>query len=86
MAAAPQQIENEACIKKLVQEYTELSLDRQSDVSVLVNYCKKFAMYNSDVQSKEPESVSDSSYVHENSELSEPSFTSQLYMSSDLWK
>ena len=42
---------------------------------------------NSDVQFfEEPESVSDSSYVHENSELSEPSFTSQLYMSSDLWK
>ena len=81
----PKQIENEACIKKLVQEYTELSLDRQSDISVLVNYCKKFAMYNSDVQFfEEPESVSDSSYVHENSELSEPSFTSQLYMSSDL--
>ena len=81
----PKQIQNETCIKKLVQEFTELSLDRQRDISLLVNYCEKFALYNNDVQYfEEPESVSDSSYLHENSDISEPSFTSQLYMSSDL--
>ena len=81
----PKQIENETCIKNLVQEFSELSLDRQSDISLLVNYCKKFALYNNDIQFfEEPESVSDSSYLHKNSDISEPSFTSQLYMSSDL--
>ena len=81
----PKQIQNETCIKKLVQEFTELSLDRQRDISLLVNYCEKFALYNNDVQYfEEPESISDSSYLHENSDISEPSFTSQLYMSSDL--
>ena len=80
----PKQIQNETCIKNLVQEFTNLSLECQSDIETLVNLCKKFALYNEDVgYFEESENVSDSTNPHENSEHFVPSFLAQLYMSTD---
>ena len=38
---SPKQIQNESCIKHLVQEFTDLPLECQSDTQTLVNFCKK---------------------------------------------
>ena len=78
----PKQIQNETCIKKLVQEFTDLPLESQNDTLTLVNFCKKFALYNDDFV-EESENFSDSINSHENSEHFVPSFLAQLYMSTD---
>ena len=78
----PKQIENETCVKNIVQEFTDLPLQCQSDTETLVNFCKKFALYNDDF-SEESENVSDSINYHENSEHFVPSFLAQLYLSTD---
>ena len=83
----PKQIQNEQTIKNLVHEYTNLPFELQNDEVTLVNYLKKFALYNEDTlyfnEDKTP-NYPESQNSDEDCEEETPevnSFTGLLFMS-----